>query len=457
MESRETRALEALLTKEQLLACIEEQRHRAESLGILSRLADIAVEKDFISPDALEQAIRRQDKEPTTSELFGLEDESTFEVHEGPTEPQRPSASGSDFALPVMELELETEAETPTAPAVESTPGAAAAQRGPAPPTPAPEPVPEAGPGPVDENVLARLAGSGEVDSGLCATALTELAGESLVGKTILGYRLTFLIGEGPIGDVYKAEKQGAEGPYSLKLIPKRFFTSELMVKRFLSRMRVAARLEHPHVLRALEWGETPHHLCYVVSDYVEALPLWLLIKRHGRISEKMSLAIVRLMTRGLAHAHGKGMLHGNLKPSNVLVTPRGSVKVVDWGTPRTCVLVAAGKLNEEVARLNLISEGAAYLAPELIQGENDVVPPCDIYSVGAILYHLLTGRAPFEGRREEVLAAAVSGFPALPAGTSSAGTASLISQMTAKDPGQRPADAVGLLQALDELLKGAE
>jgi hypothetical protein len=438
MDRHESRALESLLTREQLLECIEEQRKRTETLNILTSLTDIAIEKDFITMEQLEDAMGRMADESSTIDWMspGPGDEPEIDLE---PEPAGEEGEEGEQARPKTGDGLLTQAlDAPSGFTVQG-----------------PEkPKPGGFESSMQRNLLAQLAFSGEVDSEICSAALTELAGESLVGKMMLGFRLVFLIGEGPISDVFKGLRPAYEQAFALKLIPKRFFTTEIMVRRFLSRMRLAARLDHPNILKPLDFGETSHYLCYTLCPYVEAVPLWLLIKRHGRISEKMSLAIMRFIARGLAHAHTSGVVHGNLKPANVLVTPRGVVKVVDWGTPRTCALLAAGKLDEEVARLSLISEGMCYLPPELVHGETEVAPACDLYSLGAMFYHLLTGRAPFTGERDEVLEAICQGFPPVPEGAASEGSQELLARMTQRDPAERLGSADELVEKVEDVLK---
>lgn len=417
MDRHESRALEELLTREQLLDCIDEQKKRAETLSILSSLADIAIEKGYVTLEQFEEALSRLDQESSQVDLLGLDTGDLAEPERATQSPGRPHPSpGRNDLFEVLDAAEPDEGRSGL---TEST---------------------------MQRNLLAQLAFSGEVDSEMCSAALTELAGESLVGKQLMGYRLVFLIGEGPISDVFKAIKPTDERVYALKLMPKRLFQSAVTVKRFISRARLASRLAHPNIVQPVDFGETERHLCYALYEYVEAVPLWLLIKRQTRLSERMSLAIIQFIARGLEYAHAAGCVHGNLKPANVLVTPKGVVKVADWGCPRTGMLLAARKINEQEARLSLISEGVSYLAPELIHGETEVTPACDVYSLGAMLYHLLTGMAPFSGERETMMPAILQGFPALPEGVGSPRCRALLAAMTLKDPAKRVHDAAALV-----------
>jgi serine/threonine-protein kinase len=139
--------------------------------------------------------------------------------------------------------------------------------------------------------------------------------------------------------------------------------------------------------------------------EYMKGRPVKKLIRRNGMIPEKMALAIALFTARGLQSAHERGIIHGNLKPSNLLVSREGVVKCCDTGLPRSSEIVVDEALIEELPQ-ELTSAAVAYICPEIANGAGDLRPQADVYSLGMVLFHMLTGRPPFKGEVRQILEA---------------------------------------------------
>ncbi|HOX40332.1 MAG TPA: serine/threonine-protein kinase [Candidatus Brocadiia bacterium] len=373
MDAHSSLALEKLLTTKQLLECIDKQRAAAQE-GRVVELGELAVELGYLKPDQIQSEVGRLHGDDVSPEeiidlaLAGETDVPT----PAPTKEESPAAqslsdSFSQFSESISESK----------PAVSK------------PPAQVHEPVPM----------------GAEVPSMVFAIRLKEMAGKSLIGGTLMGYQIKALIGQGPISDVYRVERPGSNVPLRLKVFAKSLFKSRTSIQRFLSRARLAARLDHPNFIQPLDFGETEQNLCYYISRYEEGIPLWLLIRRMKRLKERMALATIRFLAKALLDAHGQGIIHGNLKPSNILISsPKGTVLILDCGAPRVCFDLSSGRLNKEGHRMETVSEGTCYSAPEVVSGESaEIGRESDVYSLGAILYNMLTNQVPFSGSHEEV------------------------------------------------------
>ena len=213
---------------------------------------------------------------------------------------------------------------------------------------------------------------------------------QSLVGRTFGAYEVLEELGSGGMGRVYRAKNVTLERIVALKTLSSLLSTDQGFVQRFLKEARVAARLNHPNIVQIYDFGcvENTH---YIAMEYVDGQPLRRQLAM-GRFSERDALVVARETVRGLAVAHAQGIVHRDIKPDNLMLTMNGEVKIVDLGI--------AKRLDEDQAQTQT---GQAigtphYISPEQIKGQRDIDGRADIYSLGATLYHLVTGRAPYKG-----------------------------------------------------------
>jgi WD40 repeat protein/serine/threonine protein kinase len=216
---------------------------------------------------------------------------------------------------------------------------------------------------------------------------------------TVRDYRLLHEIGQGGMGRVYKAEHVRLKRTVALKLLPESRLKEAHAVARFAREMEAVGRLEHPHIVRAMDAGEHDG-LHYLVMELVPGLDLSRLARRHGPLSVADACEIARQAAIGLQHAHEHGLIHRDVKPSNLMLTPTGQVKILDLGLALigerpeadTTELTGAGQLMGTID----------YMAPEQADDSHVVDIRADIYSLGATLYKLLCGAAPFERYKDQ-------------------------------------------------------
>ncbi len=204
-------------------------------------------------------------------------------------------------------------------------------------------------------------------------------------------YRIQRLLGKGGMGAVYLADDEVLKELVALKVISSAFATDEVaMVARFRREAASARKVSSPQVIRIHDLGEARPGLLYLSMEYFAGRTLTELIAQRGVVPMKDVEDILRQIATGLEAAHQAGVIHRDLKPSNVLIGERGAVKLIDFGLATTLV-------GENLTATGAILGTPHYMAPEQVRGK-PVDARTDIYSFGALAYHLVTGRPPFAG-----------------------------------------------------------
>jgi eukaryotic-like serine/threonine-protein kinase len=282
-------------------------------------------------------------------------------------------------------------------------------------------------------------------------------AGESLVGTVLAGrYRIERLLGSGGMGSVYRAEHVLMRKACAVKVLHREMTQVKEVVARFEREAVAAARIEHPNVATATDFGQLDNGSFYLVLEFIEGKSLSQLIAETGPLNEERALLIARQMSDALAAAHAAGIVHRDLKPDNVmLVTKDGSsdfVKVLDFGIAKVKI-DESGSTEQALTRLNTVMGTPEYMAPEQARGET-VDHRADLYTVGVILYEMLSGKSPF--RHEEfvvVLTKKLTEDPAQLAAHISQGTRDLVSGLLQRQPEDRPQSATELVGRIDSIL----
>jgi hypothetical protein len=275
-------------------------------------------------------------------------------------------------------------------------------------------------------------------------------------GDRVGRFRIGEILGSGGMGIVYAASDEALGRTVALKVLPPAFEVDDERRRRFLREARAASAVVHPNLAAIHEVGETGGYV-FIAMELVHGRTLARLL-RDGRMTVSESLRIGRGIAEGLAGAHAVGVVHRDLKPDNVMVDEAGTVKILDFGIAK--LPTPHGALGPST----LTHEGSilgtpGYMSPEQAFG-SAVDARSDVFSIGALLYEMVTGRPPFVGESAmHVLVATTRDAPVAPSRLEPAvggALEALIVRCLAKEPEDRFPDASALLRAMEELRDGA-
>src|SRR5712691_368736 len=252
-------------------------------------------------------------------------------------------------------------------------------------------------------------------------------------GTELAGYRIESLLGRGGMGVVYRARDLALERNVALKLLAPELAQDVRFRERFLRESRLAASLDHPAIIPIYDAGEVAGQL-YIAMRLVEGTDLKRVLADEGVLAPERAFALLEQVADALDTAHERGLVHRDVKPSNVLVDARGHCYLADFGLSRRLAE------RDDPSRGRTVGT-ADYVAPEQIRGE-EVGPAADVYSLGCVLYECLTGRTPFQresdfallyAHLEEPPPSAVERRPELPAAIDP-----VLARALAKEPAAR-------------------
>jgi len=212
-----------------------------------------------------------------------------------------------------------------------------------------------------------------------------------VAAKEIPGYQILGKLGAGAMAVVYKAKQLSLNRTVAIKVLPKKFSENEDYVSRFYKEGRAAAQLNHNNIVQAIDVGEAGGRH-YFVMEYVEGKTIYDDLAAGKIFREDKALDIVIQLAEALAHAHARNLIHRDVKPKNVMINTAGVVKLADMGLARETSDIKAAESEAGKAYGT-----PYYIAPEQIRGQLDIDGRADIYALGATLYHMVTGRVPFE------------------------------------------------------------
>jgi serine/threonine protein kinase len=207
--------------------------------------------------------------------------------------------------------------------------------------------------------------------------------------KSVGNYDLLEKVAEGGMGAIYRGRHRESGQIVAIKIMPPHMAQNPVLLKRFEQEFRAASRLDHPNIVRAIDYSDNGN-APYLVMEFVEGESLGQKLEREGRMSEAEAIRIIAQVAQGLHRAHKQNLIHRDVKPDNILVTPDGVAKLADLGL-----------VKETETDLNLTKTGRGlgtphFMAPEQFRNAKNADIRCDIYSLGATLYMMVTGELPF-------------------------------------------------------------
>jgi serine/threonine protein kinase len=271
---------------------------------------------------------------------------------------------------------------------------------------------------------------------------------DTLIGMEIGHCRIERKLGAGGMGAVYLAHHTGLNKPIAIKVLPAELASNSEFIARFQREARLAARLEHPNVVQVYDVG-SEQGVHYITMQYIEGRSLDGILKDKKKFSVGESVAIARRVAVALVAAHKLGIVHRDIKPANILLSKDGLIKVADFG------LAKDTDSNRTLSGTGQIVGTPYYMSPEQAQGLN-VDARSDLYSLGATMYHLITGRKPFDAPTPiSIVLKHVSEEPVPPCKIDPSipeNVSAVIGRMMAKKPEARHQSAEELLRELDAL-----
>ena len=220
---------------------------------------------------------------------------------------------------------------------------------------------------------------------------------DSNIGKKLDGrYEITELIGVGGMADVYKAVDVMEDREVAVKILKPEFAENEEFLRRFRNESKAIAVLSHPNIVKIYDVGFSDE-IQYIVMEYIDGITLKEFIEQQGVLKWKDALHFVTQILRALQHAHDKGIVHRDIKPQNIMLFTDGTIKVMDFGIARFSRIDGKTLSDKTIGSVH-------YISPE--QARGDITDErSDIYSVGAMLYEMLTGHKPFDGENPVAIA----------------------------------------------------
>jgi serine/threonine-protein kinase len=282
--------------------------------------------------------------------------------------------------------------------------------------------------------------------------ASTLLAGQ---GKTLVvgPYVLLDQLGQGATSRVYRARHTQTKQQVALKVLPPAVVQSPRIVSRFQREAQAAMQLDHPGIARAQDAGEAGGAF-YLAMEYVEGINLLRLVKEQGPLPPPLACDLIRQAALALEHAHTHDLVHRDVKPSNLMVVRSPNhppvVKILDFGLAR---FLADSDEQDRLTRLGSVVGTVDFISPEQALDARKADARSDVFSLGATLYYILTGKAPYPGKDlAEKIAARVTGeppraskwCPRLPTGLEE-----VVMKMMARNPDDRYGSAAAVAQAL--------
>ncbi|HKA89330.1 MAG TPA: serine/threonine-protein kinase [Haliangiales bacterium] len=233
-------------------------------------------------------------------------------------------------------------------------------------------------------------------------TPAPERPADTLVGQKLAArYEILRKIGEGGMGAVYEARHLKIDKRVAVKVLLDKFIQKADVVARLEQEAKLASAIGHENIVDINDFGETDDGRTFVVMEFLEGESLAQQLQREGPLLPERAVGIARQVASALAAAHGKGIVHRDVKPENIFITRRGErdfVKVVDFGISKAMRPPDLEEASPRLTQTGMVLGTPLYLSPEQARGEEQLDHRIDIYALGVILYEMLTGEVPFQG-----------------------------------------------------------
>ena len=259
-------------------------------------------------------------------------------------------------------------------------------------------------------------------------------------------YRLQLRIAIGGMGEVWQAEDELILRQVAIKILKEEYLSDPAFLERFRTEARSAALVEHEGIANIYDYGEDTGS-AFLVMELVPGESMSRLLEREKRLSEAQVLDIIAQTSRALAAAHARGLVHRDIKPGNLLITPDGKVKITDFGIARVGDQVPLTKTGQVMGTVQ-------YLAPEQATGKT-ATSATDLYSLGVVAYEALAGKRPFRGENQMAIAMAhINEMPPALSDSIDPRVQNLVLSCLAKKPNQRPESGTSLAIRAEALLR---
>ncbi|MEM8737627.1 MAG: serine/threonine-protein kinase [Planctomycetota bacterium] len=277
---------------------------------------------------------------------------------------------------------------------------------------------------------------------------------ERRAGAQIPGYQIIKQLGAGAMARVFLGKQISLDRMVAIKVLPQKFTNNPDFVSRFYAEGKAAAKLNHPNIVQAFDVGKSGEYH-YFVMEFVDGRTVFDDITGRGPYQEKDAVRIGIETARALDHAHKQGFIHRDVKPKNIMIADEGDrTKLADMGLAR-----ALSDREAAEAEAGKAYGTPYYISPEQIRGEVDVDARADIYSLGATLYHMVTGQVPFDGPNPSSVMHEHLKNSLIPPDhlntALSSGLSEVIEVCMAKDRSKRYASAADLLEDLEAIQRG--
>jgi len=227
-----------------------------------------------------------------------------------------------------------------------------------------------------------------------------ETTGDTLIGQTLANkYRIDERISEGGMGKVYRGTHVLMDKTVAVKVLRPSFAADEKIVARFSREARAASRISHPHALSVTDFGEDEEGRVFLVMEYLQGRTLKEIVRAEGSLNLERIVEIVRQVGGALQAAHDEGVIHRDLKCENIMLINTGGAdyaKVLDFGIAK--IMEPEGGHDAELTAPNLVIGTPQYMSPEQCSQSAEIDSRSDLYSLGIIIYEMLSGRVPFSG-----------------------------------------------------------